>query len=412
MPDLEILSFGCRLNLYESEVMRGLAERAGIEDAIIVNSCAVTAEAERQTRQAIRRAHRARPQSPIIVTGCAAQLHPESFAAMPEVARVLGNGDKLQPESWSRGERVIVGDVMALAETASHLVDGFAENTRGFLQLQQGCDHRCTFCVIPLARGNNRSVPLGDVVAAARHLIAHGHSEIVLTGVDLTGYGADLPGRPSLGQAVRRLLALLPDLQRLRLSSLDPAEIDEDLWRLIATEERLMPHLHLSVQSGDDLILKRMKRRHSNADVVHAAERARAVRPDIVLGADFIAGFPTETEAQFERSLALVETAGLTWLHVFPYSPRPDTPAARMPQVPGDIVKARAARLRAAGDAAQRRFLEAQIGRRVEILMERGGIGRSEHYAPVRPDGPVEAGRIVTVVITGLDGTVLRGELK
>jgi len=410
MPGLEILSFGCRLNIYESEVMRGLAERAGLDDAIIVNTCAVTSEAERQSRQAIRRAHRERPEAPIIVTGCAAQLHPEIFAAMPEVARVLGNGDKLQPASWASAERIIVGDVMALSETASHLVDGFAANTRGFLQLQQGCDHRCTFCVIPLARGNSRSVPLGDAVAAARHLLAHGHREIVLTGVDLTAYGADLPGRPSLGQALRRLLAQLPELERLRLSSLDPAEIDEDLWQLIAAEPRLMPHLHLSVQSGDDLILKRMKRRHLREDVLRCAERARALRPEIVLGADLIAGFPTETEAQFEQSLALIETAGLTWLHIFPYSPRPGTPAARMRQLPGDIVKARAARLRAAGQAAQQRFLAAQIGRRVEILMERGGIGRTEQYAPVRPDFPVASGSIVPVTITGLDGDVLRGE--
>jgi threonylcarbamoyladenosine tRNA methylthiotransferase MtaB len=411
MDNLEIVSFGCRLNLYESEVMRSLAECAGLTDAVIVNSCAVTAEAERQVRQAIRRAHRDRPDRPIIVTGCAAQLHPDAFAAMPEVARVLGNGDKLKPESWASAERIIVGDVMAVAETASHLVDGFAENTRGFLQMQQGCDHRCTFCVIPLARGNNRSVPLGEVVAAARHLVAHGHREIVVTGVDLTAYGADLPGKPRLGQALRRLLALVPDLPRLRLSSLDPAEIDEDLWQLIATEPRLMPHLHFSAQSGDDLILKRMKRRHVSADIVRAAARARAVRPDIVLGADFIAGFPTETEAQFERTLELVESAGLTWLHVFPYSPRPGTPAARMPQVPGAVIKARAARLRAAGEQAARRFLAAQIGRRRDILVERGGIGRTAHYAPVRPDCAVEPGAIVTVTLTGLENSILRGEI-
>ncbi|MEA2754255.1 MAG: threonylcarbamoyladenosine tRNA methylthiotransferase MtaB [Aliidongia sp.] len=411
MAGLDVLSFGCRLNLYESEVMRGLAQRAGLDDAIIVNTCAVTAEAERQGRQAIRRAHRERPGAQIIVTGCAAQLHPETFAAMPEVARVLGNGDKLKPENWISGERVVVGDVMTLAETASHLLDGFAENTRGFLQMQQGCDHRCTFCIIPLARGNNRSVPLGELVAAARHLLAHGHREIVLTGVDLTGYGADLPGKPRLGQALRRLLALLPDLPRLRLSSLDPAEIDEDLWHLIATEPRLMPHLHFSAQSGDDLILKRMKRRHLCADIVRAAERARALRSDIVLGADLIAGFPTETEAQFERSLDLIETANLIWLHVFPYSPRPGTPAARMPQVPGSAIKARAARLRAAGQAAAQHFLEAQIGRRLDILMERGGTGRTAHYAPVRPDRPVEAGTLVPVTITGLENSILRGEI-
>jgi threonylcarbamoyladenosine tRNA methylthiotransferase MtaB len=411
MPDVEVLSFGCRLNLYESAVMRGLAGRAGLAEAVIVNSCAVTAEAERQTRQAIRRAHRARPETPIIVTGCAAQLDPDGFAALPGVTRVLGNGEKLKPESWLPGPPVIVGDIAAATETAAHLIDGFAENTRGFLELQHGCDHRCTFCVIPLARGPSRSVPLGAVAAAARHLVAQGHREIVLTGVDLTSYGTDLPGRPTLGQAVRRLLALLPDLPRLRLSSLDPAEIDEALWRLIAAEPRLMPHLHLSVQSGDDLILKRMKRRHGADDVRRLADRARGLRPDIVLGADLIAGFPTETDAQFERSRALIDEAGLTWLHVFPYSPRPGTPAARMPQVPGAVVKARAAALRETGQAALRRFLAAQQGFRLDILMERGGIGRTETYAPVRPDRPVEAGRIVPVTITGVEGGVLKGDV-
>jgi threonylcarbamoyladenosine tRNA methylthiotransferase MtaB len=409
MATLEILSFGCRLNLYESEIMRGLAEQAGLSDAIIVNTCAVTAEAERQARQAIRKAHRDRPQASIVVTGCAAQLHPERFAAMPEVARVLGNGEKLQQAAWRAPDRIIVGDIEALAETAGHLLDGFAENTRGFLQLQQGCDHRCTFCVIPLARGPSRSVPLGEAVAAARRLVVHGHREIVLTGVDLTAYGADLPGKPSLGQAVSRLLALLPELDRLRLSSLDPAEIDEDLWQLIATEPRLMPHLHLSVQAGDDLVLKRMRRRHSHADVLRTAERARSLRPGIVLGADLIAGFPTETDEQFERSLALIDEAGLTWLHVFPFSARPETPAARMPPVPGPVIKERAARLRARGEAAQQRYLAAQLGRRVEILMERGGIGRTEHYASVRPDRAWPAGSLVPVTITGLDGSVLRG---
>ena len=409
MATLDILSFGCRLNIYESEIMRGLAEQAGLTDAVIVNTCAVTAEAERQARQAIRKAHRDRPQTPIVVTGCAAQLHPDRFAAMPEVARVLGNGEKLQQAAWRAADRIMVGDAAAPAETAGHLIDGFAGNTRGFLQLQQGCDHRCTFCVIPLARGPSRSVPLGAAVAAARNLVAHGHREIVLTGVDLTAYGADLPGQPRLGQAVRRLLALLPELDRLRLSSLDPAEIDEDLWQLIATEPRLMPHLHLSVQAGDDLVLKRMKRRHSRADVLRAAERARTLRPDIVLGADLIAGFPTETDEQFERSLALIDEAGLTWLHVFPFSARPETPAARMPPVPGPVIKQRAARLRACGEAAQHRFLQAQLGRRVEILMERGGIGRTAQHAPVRPDRPLPAGLLVPVIITGLDGTVLRG---
>jgi threonylcarbamoyladenosine tRNA methylthiotransferase MtaB len=406
---IEVLSFGCRLNLYESEVMRGLAAAAGLGPAVIVNSCAVTAEAERQARQAIRRAARARPGTPLIVTGCAAQLDPAGFAAMPEVTRVLGNAEKLLPESWLDGERVIVGDVQRLRETAAHLITGFAANTRGFLQLQQGCDHRCSFCIIPLARGPSRSVPLGEIVASCRQLVAAGHGEVVLTGVDLTAYGADLPGRPSLGQAVRRLLALVPALKRLRLSSLDPAELDEDLWRLIAREQRLMPHLHLSVQSGDALILKRMKRRHSPEQVLELARRARHLRPDIVLGADLIAGFPTESEAAFERSLALIEAAGLTWLHVFPYSPRPGTPAARMPPVPGDVVKARAAALRAVGKAAEHRFLDRQIGTRAELLMERNGIGRTAQFAPVLVDGTATAGSFVTVAITGRDGDRLRG---
>jgi threonylcarbamoyladenosine tRNA methylthiotransferase MtaB len=410
MAGLEVLTFGCRLNIYESEVMRGLAERAGLADAVIVNTCAVTAEAERQARQAIRRSRRARPDVPIIVTGCAAQLRPAEFAAMPEVTRVLGNGEKLSLEAWASSERIVVGDVMTLTETAAHLVEGFAENTRGFVEVQQGCDHRCTFCVIPLARGNSRSVPMGGVVDAVRRLVERGHREVVLTGVDLTSYGGDLPGRPSLGQMVRRLLAQVPDLDRLRLSSLDPAEIDEDLWRLIGNEARLMPHLHLSVQSGDDLVLKRMKRRHCRADVLSTAARARNLRPEIVLGADLIAGFPTETEAQFERSLDLVEAAGLTYLHVFPYSPRPDTPAARMPQVSSEIVKARAARLREAGQSALRRFFAAQIGRQTEILMERGGIGRTPLYAPVRPDFQASPGAIVAVRITGVEGDVLLGE--
>jgi threonylcarbamoyladenosine tRNA methylthiotransferase MtaB len=413
MAGLELLTFGCRLNIYESEVMRRLAGEAGVADAIIVNTCAVTGEAERQARQAIRRAHRRRPGVQIIVTGCAAQLHPDRFAAMPEVARVLGNGEKLTAAGWAPDAApLLVGDVQALAETASHLIDGFDGHARAFLQVQQGCDHRCTFCIIPLARGPNRSTPVGEIVAQARRLVDGGYRELVLTGVDLTAYGADLPGKPSLGQMTRRLLALVPDLPRLRLSSLDPVEIDDELWHLIAEEPRLMPHLHLSVQAGDDLILKRMKRRHDRADVLAVARRARSLRPDVALGADLIAGFPTESEDAFRRTLDLVDEAGLTHLHVFPYSAREETPAARMPPVPGDQIKDRAARLRAKGLAVSRDFLARQVGTVAEVLMERGGIGHTAHYAPLRPDRPVAVGALFRARVTAVAGDQLLGEVE
>jgi threonylcarbamoyladenosine tRNA methylthiotransferase MtaB len=413
MAGLELLTFGCRLNIYESEVMRRLAGAAGVDDAIIVNTCAVTGEAERQARQAIRRAHRRRPGAQIIVTGCAAQLHPDRFAAMPEVARVLGNGEKLTAAGWAPDAApLLVGDIQAVAETASHLIDGFDGHARAFLQVQQGCDHRCTFCIIPLARGANRSTAIGEIVTQARRLVEAGYRELVLTGVDLTAYGADLPGKPSLGQMIRRLLALVPDLPRLRLSSLDPVEIDEALWRLIAEEPRLMPHLHLSVQAGDDMILKRMKRRHSRADVVAVAARARTLRPDLALGADLIAGFPTETEDAFRRTLDLVDAAGLTHLHVFPYSAREETPAARMPPVPGDQIKDRAARLRAKGADVGRQFLSAQVGTVAEVLMERGGIGHTAHYAPLRPDRPVAVGALFRARVTAVVGDQLVGEVE
>ena len=413
MAGLELLTFGCRLNIYESEVMRRLAGEAGIADAIIVNTCAVTGEAERQARQAIRRAHRRRPDAQIIVTGCAAQLHPDRFAAMPEVARVLGNGEKLTAAGWAAdAPPLLVGDVQALAETASHLIDGFDGHARAFLQVQQGCDHRCTFCIIPLARGPNRSTAIGEIVAQARRLVDTGYRELVLTGVDLTAYGADLPGKPSLGQMTRRLLALVPDLPRLRLSSLDPVEIDDALWRLIAEEPRLMPHLHLSVQAGDDLILKRMKRRHNRADVLAVAARARDLRPDLALGADLIAGFPTESEEAFRRTLDLVDEAGLTHLHVFPYSAREETPAARMPPVPGDQIKDRAARLRAKGAEAAQEFLGRQVGTVAEVLMERGGIGHTAHYAPLRPDRPVAVGALFRARVTAVAGDQLVGEVE
>src|SRR5260221_1916153 len=336
MPGLDIVTFGCRLNVYESEIMRARATAAGLSDAVIVNTCAVTAEAERQARQTIRRLRRDRPGARIIVTGCAAQIDPARFAAMAEINEVIGNIEKLTAASYGAApNRVAVADIMAVRETASHLVEGFDGHSRAFIQVQQGCDHRCTFCVIPFGRGNSRSLPLGAIVEQARQIVAAGYREIMLSGVDITAFGGDLPGRPTLGQLVRRLLALVPELPRLRLSPLDPLEIDEELWRLIGEEERLMPHLHLSLQAGDDLVLKRLKRRHNRADALAACRRARERRPGIALGADLIAGFPTESAAMFANTLALVEECGLTHLHVFPYSARQGTPAARMPQLPG-----------------------------------------------------------------------------
>ena len=390
----EVLTFGCRLNTYESEVMRGHA--AALSDTVIVNTCAVTAEAERQARQAIRRIHRERPDARVVVTGCAAQIDPASWAALPGVARVLGNADKLRPENWQPlpvgpAPEIAVSDIMAARETAGHLVTEFAGRARAFVQVQQGCDHRCTFCVIPYGRGPSRSVPIGAVVEQSRALVAAGYREIVLTGVDITSYGPDLPGRPTLGQMVRRLLALVPGLPRLRLSSLDPVEIDDDLWRLIAEEPRLMPHLHLSVQAGSDLVLKRMKRRHLRADALAAVRRARQARPGLGVGADLIAGFPTETEALFEETLRFVEEAEVPYLHVFPYSERPGTPAARMPAVPKPVRRERAARLREAGRREAARFHAALLGRQVHVLTERDGAGHTEHFAPVRLHPPAGA---------------------
>ena len=406
----ELITFGCRLNAYESEVVRANAIEAGLRDAVIVNTCAVTAEAERQARQAIRKARRRRPGARIIVTGCAAQVNPDRFAAMAEVDQVIGNSEKLEPGTFDvdRTEPVLVNDIMSVKQTAGHLIEGFEGRARAFLQVQNGCDHRCTFCIIPFGRGNSRSVPIGAIVAQARRLVANGYLEFVLTGVDITSYGRDLPGRPTLGQMVRRLLAQVPDLARLRLSSIDPAELDDDLWRLVAEEDRLMPHLHLSLQAGDDMILKRMKRRHSRREAVQLAARARRLRPGIAFGADLIAGFPSETDAMFENTLALVADCDLAWLHVFPYSPRPGTPAARMPQVPGRLRKERAARLRAAGTQAAARFLAGRIGSTAEVLVEQGRNGRSEHFAPVEVDRAVEPGRLVRARLTDLcDGRLL-----
>jgi threonylcarbamoyladenosine tRNA methylthiotransferase MtaB len=409
---LRLLTFGCRLNTYESAAMRDLAIGAGQRDAIIVNTCAVTAEAERQARQAIRRAGREHPGTPIIVTGCAAQIAPEAWAALPGVARVIGNAEKLKPESWALDAAPApVSDIMAARETAAHLVTEFAGRARAFVQVQQGCDHRCTFCVIPYGRGPSRSVPIGAIVEQVRTLVANGYREVVLTGVDITSYGPDLPGQPRLGQMVRRLLALVPELPRLRLSSLDPAGMDEDLWRLIAGEQRLMPHLHLSLQHGADLILKRMKRRHLRADAAALVVRARALRPDIVFGADLIAGFPTETEAHFAEMLALVEDCGLSFLHVFPFSARPGTPAAKMPQLPVALRRERAGRLRAAGDAAAQRLFATRLGREESVLLEKGDRGHTEQFAPLRLVGPEgRPGELRRLRVTGIEPRGLLAE--
>jgi len=417
MTEPEIITFGCRLNSYESEVMRGHARQVGLDDLVIVNTCAVTAEAERQARQVIRRTRRNRPDARIVVTGCSAQIDPGRYAAMPEVDRVLGNDDKLRSDAWTEaalapgGERVRVNDIMSVGETAGHLVEGFDGKARAFVQVQNGCDHRCTFCIIPYGRGNSRSVPIGEIVSQIRKLVGVGYAEIVLSGVDITSYGADLPGRPTLGQMVRRLLAQVPELPRLRLSSLDPVEIDDDLWRLIADEPRLMPHLHLSLQAGDDMVLKRMKRRHLRADAIALCEKARRLRPGMVFGADLIAGFPTETDPMFENTLSAVNECGLTYLHVFPYSERPGTPAARMPQVPVSVRKDRAARLRAAGERAVADYLSGQVGREADVLMETDLQGRTEHFAQVSFDVPQAPGTLIRASMTGVDGNRLTGAI-
>ena len=390
---VDILTFGCRLNTYESEVMRGHAQ--GLDDTVIINTCAVTGEAERQARQAIRRLHRERPDAKIVVTGCAAQIAPDAWSALPGVTRVLGNAEKLRPESWTPTAPSAVSDIMAARETAGHLVTEFAGRARAFVEVQQGCDHRCTFCIIPFGRGPSRSVPIGAIVEQVRALVASGYNEVVLTGVDLTSYGPDLPGSPTLGQMTRRLLALVPELPRLRLSSLDPVEIDDDIWRLIAHEPRLMPHLHLSLQAGADLILKRMKRRHLTVDAAAVIERARALRPGIAIGADLIAGFPTETDDLFAESLDFVTRMDIPFLHVFPYSPRPGTPAARMPAVPKALRKDRAAALREVGATARRRFFDGLVGTTTVVLAETETAGHSEHFAPV----VIEAG--ATAVVPG-----------
>ncbi|MEO0937591.1 MAG: tRNA (N(6)-L-threonylcarbamoyladenosine(37)-C(2))-methylthiotransferase MtaB [Pseudomonadota bacterium] len=399
---------GCRLNQYELEAMKELAEKAGLEDVVVVNTCAVTAEAVRKARQDIRKLRRAHPDKRVIVTGCAAQTDPDSFAAMDEVDAVIGNTEKMQPETWfglagaAPTEPVQVDDIMSVTETAGHLIDGFGTRSRAYVQVQNGCDHRCTFCIIPYGRGNSRSVPAGVVVDQIKRLVDRGYLEVVLTGVDLTSWGSDLPGAPRLGNLVMRILKLVPDLPRLRISSIDSIEVDDDLMQAIATEPRLMPHLHLSLQHGDDLILKRMKRRHLRDDAIRFCEDAQRLRPDMTFGADIIAGFPTESEDAFENALKLVEDCRLTWLHVFPYSPRPGTPAARMPQLDGPTIKARAARLRAAGDARVTRYLNARVGETHDILMESPRMGRTPHFAEVFFETDQEVGQIVRATLRGI----------
>jgi threonylcarbamoyladenosine tRNA methylthiotransferase MtaB len=415
---VEVVTFGCRLNAYESEVIRRQAQGAGVDNTVVVNTCAVTAEAVRQSRQTIRKLKRERPDARIVVTGCAAQTEPATFAGMPEVALVLGNEEKVSAAAWrdqrnrlasfelAAEEKVVVNDIMAVTETAAHLVDGLEGRARAFVQVQNGCDHRCTFCIIPYGRGNSRSVPMGDVVAQVRRLCARGFREIVLTGVDLTSYGASLPGAPKLGTLVKQILKHVPELARLRLSSIDSVEADRDMLDAFAADERLMPHLHLSLQAGDDLILKRMKRRHLRRDAIAFCDQVRRLRPDVVFGGDIIAGFPTESEDMFARSLDLVDECGLTHLHVFPFSPRPGTPAARMPQVPRDIVKDRARRLREKGEAVLRAHLDAQVGRTRCVLVESPRQGRTEHFTPVNLCDGV-SGSIVPLVIKGHDGRCL-----
>jgi len=413
---VDVVTFGCRLNAAESEVIRREAERAGFRDTVVVNTCAVTAEAVRQARQAIRALRRERPQAKIVVTGCAAQTEPQTFVDMTEADRVIGNAEKLSAAAWMKARqafdvadapKAVVNDIMAVKETAAHLVDAFSGRARAFVQVQNGCDHRCTFCIIPYGRGNSRSVPMGAVVEDVRRLTDNGYREVVLTGVDITAYGADLPGAPKLGTLVKQILKHVPELLRLRLSSIDSVEADAELLDALVQDARLMPHLHLSLQSGDDLILKRMKRRHSRRDAIEFCNTVRRLRPDVVFGADLIAGFPTETEAMLQNSLDLVEACGLTHLHVFPFSPRPGTPAARMPLLPRAVIKERAQRLRERGAAALARHLQAEVGARRRVLAESAELGRTEQFTPVKLAAPAEPGEILDLQIASHDGRQL-----
>ncbi len=401
---VDVVTFGCRLNAYESEVIRREAVAAGLADAVVVNTCAVTAEAVRQARQSIRRIRREKPGTRIVVTGCAAQTEPELFASMAEVDRVVGNEEKLDARLWQVNEKIAVADIMTVKDMRPHAIDSIDGRARAFVQVQNGCDHRCTFCIIPFGRGNSRSLPVNDVVAQVRRLTDNGYREVVLTGVDITSYRS---GDDRLGALVKRILREVPELARLRLSSIDSVEADSDLFDALANESRLMPHLHLSLQAGDDLILKRMKRRHLRKDAIEFCAQVRRLRPDVAFGADIIAGFPTETEAMFARSLDLVDACGLTQLHVFPFSPRPGTPAARMPQVERALVKERARRLREKGEAALRRHLAREVGARRRVLTESRALGRTEQFTPVRLNSAVEPGALLDLTIADHDGRQL-----
>jgi threonylcarbamoyladenosine tRNA methylthiotransferase MtaB len=412
MKPPEIVTFGCRLNTYESEVIRDLLKANPTDQQTIVfNTCGVTAEAVRQARQSIRRSRRENPEARIVVAGCAVQMDADMFAKMPEIDLILGNEEKLKAESYgiqASTERVMVNDIMSIKETALHLIQGFENRVRAFIQVQNGCDHRCTFCRIPFGRGNSRSVPVGEMVTQLTQLVAQGCQEVVFTGVDITDYGKDLPGQPTLGEMIARVLKLVPGMTRVRLSSLDPVEVDETLFTLITTEPRLMPHLHLSLQAGDDMILKRMKRRHLREDVIRFCERVRAVRPDVVFGADIIAGFPTETDGMFENTVELVTRCNLAFLHIFPYSAHEETPAARMPQVPHHTIKERARRLRELGEAQLTSYLATQVGRQVHLVVEQGGTGHTDHFAQVKLQGDAPLGALVTGEVMGIENKMLQ----
>ncbi len=413
--NIKFSTLGCRLNSYETESMRNMVGTVGLNNAVVINTCAVTHQAVSKSRQEIRRLRRENPNSTLIVTGCAAQIDPMGFSKMVEVDFVLGNSEKMRPEIWSNlasgapveSERVQVDDIMSISETASHLIDGFGTRSRAYVQIQNGCDHRCTFCTIPFGRGNSRSVPAGVVVEQIKSLVQKGFNEIVLTGVDLTSWGADLPTHPKLGNLITRILKLVPDLSRLRISSIDSIEVDEEFLDAIATERRLMPHFHLSLQHGDDLILKRMKRRHLRADAILFCEKVRTLRPEVTFGADIIAGFPTESDEHFENSIKLVEECGLTWLHIFPYSKREGTPAARMPQIDGRIIKSRAELLRSLGKKVRSKHLREQIGRKHKVLMESSVLGRTEQFAEVLFASPKQEGSIVDATISDASNSQL-----
>ena len=413
--NIKFSTLGCRLNSYETESMRNMAGTVGLNNAVVINTCAVTHQAVSKSRQEIRRLRRENPNSTLIVTGCAAQIDPMGFSKMSEVDFVLGNSEKMRPEIWSNlasgvsveSERVQVDDIMSISETASHLIDGFGTRSRAYVQIQNGCDHRCTFCTIPFGRGNSRSVPAGVVVEQIKRLVQKGYNEIVLTGVDLTSWGADLPMHPKLGNLITRILRLVPDLNRLRISSIDSIEVDEEFLDAIATERRLMPHFHLSLQHGDDLILKRMKRRHLRKDAILFCEKVRKLRPEVTFGADIIAGFPTESDEHFENSIKLVEECGLTWLHIFPYSRRDGTPAARMPQIDGRTIKSRAELLRSLGKKVRSKHLKEQIGRKHKVLMESSVLGRTEQFAEVLFSSPKQEGSIVDATISDASNSQL-----